>query len=58
MQLERLLYIVGGIFAFAAIVYFTYEYILSFPKEVKTVLLVCLIIIFFSLGEILRGRDM
>lgn len=58
MQLERILYAVGALFAFAAILYFTYEYVINFPKEIKTVLFVCLIIIFFSVGEILRGKDL
>jgi len=57
MKIETIFYLFGGFFAIAAILYFTWEYILSFPKEIKTLLLVCLVILFFFLGSMLKERS-
>lgn len=57
MKTETIFYLVGGLFGLAAIVYFTWEYFLSFSKGVKVAMLICLVIAFFFLGMILRQRD-
>ncbi|USN45930.1 MAG: hypothetical protein H6502_02240 [Candidatus Woesearchaeota archaeon] len=57
MGTETLFYWFGGLFAIAAIVYFTWEYIISFPDSIKTVLLACLAVAFFFAGNLLREKD-
>jgi hypothetical protein len=57
MKIEHGFFIIGIVFLFATVVYFAYEYILSFAKEVKSLLLLLLCGAFFFAGEYLRGRD-
>jgi len=57
MKTEVIFYIIGGFFAIAALIYFTWEYVLAFPKEIKLLILACLTIMFFFLGAIFRERD-
>lgn len=57
MQIQNIFYGLGTIFILAAISYFAWEYLLVLPKEVKTVILFCLVVIFFSLGRFLQERD-
>ncbi len=56
MDVEKLFYVFGGIFAVAAVFYFTWEYIVIFPKTIKTVMLLALSALFFFGGEYLRER--
>ena len=44
---QYIFYTIGIIFLFATVAYFSYEYIFGLSDIVKTVILVCLIIIFF-----------
>jgi len=57
MHIEKLFYVVGVIFALATILYFTWEYILNFSNEVKSILLICVSIVLFFVGEVMRGFD-
>ena len=57
MHIEKLFYAVGVIFALATILYFTWEYILNFSDIIKSIILICLAIILFFTGEIMRGYD-
>ncbi len=56
MGIEKIFYIIGILFAISAVVYFTWEYILSFTKEIKTALLAALVIFFFSLGALMKEK--
>ncbi len=57
MRLEMLFYWLGGLFALAAVIYFTWEYVIGFPPIVKTILLISLTVMFFSAGLLLQERD-
>jgi len=57
METETIFYIVGGFFAVLTILYFTWDYLLLFTKGIKLLMLICLVIMFFFLGVVLRGRD-
>lgn len=57
MKIEHAFFIIGIIFLFITLGYFTYEYILGFAKEIKTLLLVLLAGAFFFGGEYLREKE-
>jgi hypothetical protein len=57
MHIEKLFYTIGVIFAIATILYFTWEYILEFSDSVKSIMLVCLAVMFFFIGEVMRRFD-
>lgn len=57
-KMQSVFFTIGIIFLFAAIGYFTYEYILSFSNTIKTILLVCATILTFGLAELLSERNM
>ena len=57
MRLEKIFYIFGTIFALATILYFTWEYIIEFSDAIKSIILICLSIILFFVGEAMRGGD-
>ena len=58
LRLENILYVVGGLFAASAIIYFAWEYLALLPRIVKTLLLICLIGVFLLLGNYLSERDL
>ena len=55
--LETVLYAVGGLFAMATIIYFSWEYLHIVPRAIKAVLLGLLVIVFILLGQWLAERD-
>ncbi len=57
MKLQYLFYILGIIFLFATAAYFSYNYLFSLSDGIKTLILVLLIIVFFTLGEIFWEKD-
>jgi len=57
MHIEKIFYVFGVIFAIAAILYFTWEYLLQFPDWVKSLLLLCISIILFFVAEAMRGGE-
>ena len=57
MKMQHIFFIVGLIFLFATIIYFSYTYLFSITKEIKTAVLVLLMVGFFYGGEHLRERD-
>ena len=50
-------YIAGGFFAIATLLYFAGEYILLFPKEIKLIIFICITIILYSGGNLLKIKD-
>jgi hypothetical protein len=58
MKLESIFYIVGGIFAFAAIIYFAWEYLISFSRFIKVLMLICATIVLYFASRELHRRDM
>ena len=57
MDIAKIFYVFGTIFAIAAILYFTWEYILNFSPTIKSILLLCISIILFFVGEAMRGGE-
>lgn len=57
MKVQYIFYILGIIFLFATVAYFSYEYLFSLADEIKTIILICLVIIFFFVGDFMAERD-
>ena len=57
MDIGKIFYIFGVIFAVSAILYFTWEYIINFSPTIKSILLACLAVILFFVGEAMRGGE-
>lgn len=58
MELESVFYIVGAIFAFAAVVYFAYEYLITISRWLKLFMLVVLCVLVYVGARELHRRDM
>lgn len=56
MRFQYVFYVLGIIFSLVTITYFTYEYGFKIPKEIKTGILILLVIVFYLLGDYLRER--
>ncbi|MFH1072780.1 MAG: hypothetical protein V1743_05100 [Nanoarchaeota archaeon] len=57
MKTQYIFYVLGIIFLFITISYFAYQYLFDLSKEVKTIVLICLVIILFFAADWLRERD-
>ncbi len=57
MNMQHLFFIVGIVFLLATIAYFSYSYVFSLAKEIKTAILALLVVAFFFSGEFLKERD-
>lgn len=57
MKTEYIFYTVGVIFAIAAILYFTWEYLFSLARFVKIIVLLLLTSFFWFMANWLRERD-
>jgi hypothetical protein len=58
MKLQYLFYILGIIFLFATVTYFSYNYLFDLPDSIKTIILVLVIVVFFVLGEIMEEKEL
>lgn len=56
MKVQYIFYVIGIVFLFSTVAYFSYEYLFSLSNVVKTVILVCLSIMFFFVGDFLKER--
>ncbi len=57
MDLEEIFYVLSAIFAFAAIVYFAWEYIEVLPRITKVILLFALAVLFLLVADVLRTGE-
>jgi len=57
MNLQYLFYVLGIIFLFATVSYFSFNFLFDLPDGIKTIILVLTIIIFFVLGEVMEDKD-
>jgi hypothetical protein len=57
VRAQYIFYIIGIVFLFAAIAYFSYEYLFNLSDIAKTIILVCLFIVFFFVGDIMREKQ-
>lgn len=57
MKFQYLFYVVGIVFLFATLSYFSYNYLFGLADLIKAVILLLLIVIFFVLGEVMEEKD-
>jgi hypothetical protein len=57
MKIYHIFYVVGIIFIFSTIAYFSYQYVFNLSKEIKAIVLIALIIIMFFIADFLKERD-
>jgi hypothetical protein len=57
MKLHYLFFILGIIFLFATVAYFSYNYLFDLPDSLKTVILILGVVIFFVLGEVMWEKE-
>lgn len=57
VKAQYIFYFIGIVFLFATIAYFSYEYLFSLSDLVKTIILLCLVVIFFFLADYMAERD-
>jgi len=58
MKTEHIFYTVGIIFAVAAIIYFTWEYLFDLARPLKVGALILLTLFFWFLAGYLQERDL
>lgn len=54
--IKSVFFVLGIIFLFATLSYFAYKYVFNLSDKMKTLVLVCLIIIFFFVGDFMVER--
>lgn len=57
MKMHYLFYVVGVIFIFASVWYFTREFIRELPDMIKLILLIISVVVSFVVAEFMRGAD-
>lgn len=57
VQAQYIFYIIGIVFVFATVAYFSYEYLFNLSDIVKTIILVLLVIVFFVVADFMAERD-
>ena len=58
MKIGYIFYAIGTIFLIAAILYFTWEYILNLSRLLKAVIIFLLSVMFYFLAVWMNGRNM
>ncbi len=56
VKAQYIFYVIGIVFIFATVAYFSYEYLFSLSDIVKTIILVCLVIVFFFTADFMAER--
>ena len=57
MKMEYVFFVLGVIFIFATVSYFSYKYVFGLADSVKAVILFLLSIIVFFVGTVLQERE-
>jgi hypothetical protein len=57
LKIQNMFYILGFIFLFAALSYFSYEYIFKLSPAFKTAILICLSVIAFFVADYMMEKD-
>jgi positive regulator of sigma E activity len=57
VKAQYIFYIIGIIFLFTTVAYFTYEYLFNLSDIIKTIILVCLAVVFFFVADIMAERE-
>lgn len=53
MNAQYIFYVLGIIFLFSTIAYFSYEYLFELSDIVKTIILLCAVVVFFVIGDVM-----
>ncbi len=56
--MQGIFFTLGILFLFATLGYFSYEYLFQLSYIAKTIVLICVAVIFFVVGTILEGSDL
>ncbi len=56
VEAQYIFYIIGIVFLFATVAYFSYEYLFSLSDVAKTAILTCLVVVFFVMGSVMSER--
>jgi len=57
MKAQHIFYILGIIFLFATVTYFTHKYLYNIASSVKVFMLALIVIMFFYLGEYMKEKN-
>jgi hypothetical protein len=57
MKTEYIFYVLGIIFLFATVAYFSYQYVFGLSDTIKSIILFLLVIVSFFIGTSLQERD-
>lgn len=57
IKMEYVFFVLGILFLFATLAYFSYEYVFSLADSVKSIILGLLSVIIFFVGAVLQERD-
>jgi len=57
MKAQYIFYIIGIVFLFATVAYFSYQYLFQLANSIKAVILAFLTIIFFFIADFMAERD-
>lgn len=57
VKAQYIFYVMGIVFLFVTVGYFSYEYLFSLSDIVKTMILLCAVIAFFFGADFMSGRD-
>ncbi|MBT3720482.1 hypothetical protein HOC29_04030 [archaeon] len=57
VKAQYIFYIIGIIFLFATVAYFSYEYLFNLSDIIKAIILVCLTIVFFFVADFMAERE-
>lgn len=57
VKAQYIFYVIGIIFLFATVAYFSYQYLFDLADEIKTIILVCLVIVSFFIADLMEERE-
>lgn len=57
VKAEYIFYTIGIIFLFATVAYFSYQYLFNLSDTIKTIILICLSVVFFFLADTMAERE-
>ena len=54
VKAQYIFFVIGIVFLFATIAYFSYEFLFNLSNTIKTIVLICSVIVFFTIAEFMR----
>lgn len=56
VKAQYIFFVIGIIFLFTTVAYFSYEFLFNMSNTIKTIVLVCSVIVFFTIAEFMKER--